>query len=211
MTATLALTTEEALVEALREGDERAFETLVDRHGASMLRLARTFCGSRAVAEEVVQETWMVVYTGIDRFEGRSSLSTWLLRILVNRAKTRGARERRMVPLSAFEDADQDTETLPADRFLANGTACAGQWAAAPRPWDRPSDRLLGLEAREVLRGAMEDLTQSQRVVVGLRDVDGLETDEVAEMLGTNPGHVRVLLHRGRAKLRDALEDYVGE
>jgi RNA polymerase sigma-70 factor, ECF subfamily len=197
------------LVEALREGDERAFEIVVDRHGASMLRLARTFCGSRAVAEEVVQETWMVVLTGIDRFEGRSSLSTWLLRILVNRAKSRGARERRMVPMSALADPDDESETVPADRFLTDDRRWPGHWASAPRPWNRPADRLLGLEAREVLRDAMGDLTDPQRVVVGLRDVEGFETDEVAELLDLTPGHVRVLLHRGRGKLRSALAEYV--
>lgn len=208
MSATLEIT-DDALLEGLREGDERAFEILVDRHGASMLRLARTFCGSRAVAEEVVQETWMAVFTGIDRFEGRSSLSTWLLRILVNRAKTRGVRERRMVPMSAFEEDDHEADTVPADRFLGDGETRAGHWAAPPRPWERPADRLLGLEARDVLRDAMGDLSEGQRAVVALRDVEGLETDEVAELLGLSTGHVRVLLHRGRAKLRDRLSEYV--
>ena len=207
-TATLA-PTEARLVEALRDCDERAFETLVGRHGASMLRLARTFCGSWAVAEEVVQETWMVVLTGIDRFEGRSSLSTWLLRILVNRAKTRGARERSTFPLSALADADSKSESVPIDRFLTDDHRWAGQWAAAPRAWDRPADRLLALEAREALRDAMEHLTDPQQVVVGLHDVDGFETDEVAELLDLTPGHVRVLLHRGRGKLRHALAEYV--
>ena len=208
MTATLEIT-EEALVEALRAGDERAFEILVDRHGASMLRLAQTFCASRAVAEEVVQETWMAVFTGIARFEGRSSLSTWLLRILVNRAKTRGVRERRMVPMSVFEEEDHETDVVPADRFLADDHAWAGHWSAPPRPWERPTERLLGLEARDVLRDAMEDLTAPQRTVVALRDVEGFETDEIADMLGLKTGHVRVLLHRGRAKLRERLGDYV--
>lgn len=207
-TATLE-PTEAMLIERLRDGDERAFETLVGRHGPSMLRLARTFCGSRAVAEEVVQETWMVVFTGIDRFEGRSSVSTWLLRILVNRAKTRGARERRMVPMSAFADADGRYDAVPVDRFVTDDVRGAGDWAPTPRVWDRPADRMVGLETRAMLRDAMEDLTDSQRAVVGLRDVEGLATDEVAELLDLTPGHVRVLLHRGRGKLCRALAEYV--
>jgi RNA polymerase sigma-70 factor (ECF subfamily) len=198
-----------ALLAGLRAGDERAFAALIDRHGAAMLRLARSFCRSAAVAEEVVQETWMAVVAGVERFEERSSLATWLMRILVNRAKTRGARERRMVPLSAFEEPGEADAAVPADRFVRDGSPRAGQWARVPRPWDQPADRLLGLEAREVLRRALVSLPRQQRTVVALRDVEGFDTEEVAEMLGLTPGNVRVVLHRARARLRQALEDYV--
>ena len=212
MTATLVPATDAQLADALRAGDEAAFEVLIDRHGAAMLRLARSYCRSEAVAQEVVQETWLAVLTAVHRFEGRASLSTWLFQILSNRARTRGAREARTIPLSAFETPEAECGTVAADRFLADDHhRWPGHWAAPPCRWELPPDRLLSLEARGRLRAALEELPESQRLVVALRDVEGLDTDEVAETLELTPGNVRVLLHRGRAKLRQALEDYVDE
>jgi RNA polymerase sigma-70 factor (ECF subfamily) len=212
VTTTVAATGERAdarLVAALRAGDEAAFAALVDRYGPAMLRLARTFCATDAVAQEVVQESWMAVVTGIHRFEGRSSVATWLFRIVANRGRTRGTRERRTVPFSAFERSEGDEAAVPADRFLGADSEWPDHWATPPRPWQRPADRLLGLEAREQLRAAMAQLPETQRLVVALRDVEGLETEEVAEALDITTGNARVLLHRGRSKLRAALAGYV--
>ncbi len=208
MTTASAVLNEERLVRALRDGDERAFETLVERYGARMQRLARNFCGSDAVAQEVVQETWVVVIRGIARFEGRSSLSTWLLRIVANRAKTGGIRERRSIPLSAVAGAGEYGPAAAAERCVAEGR-CAGHWASTERVWEQPEERLLSVESRERLREALEGLPESQRRAVALRDVQGLDTMEAAAAMGITETHVRVLLHRGRAGLRQTLDDYV--
>lgn len=197
------------IVAALRMGDERAFEELVDRYSAAMLRLAQDFVRSRAVAEEVVQETWLAVLNGIDRFEGRSSLKTWLFRILVNKAKTRGIREARTVPFSAL-DIEGEEPTVPEDRFRGPEDHWAGHWASPPRPLaDVPEERLLSGELKVRLRDALATLPEAQRAVVTLRDVVGCGPEEVCELLGVSDGNQRVLLHRGRSKLRAALESYV--
>ncbi len=189
------------LLEALRAGDERAFLELVDRHQPAMLRLARTFVSSAAVAEEVVQDTWLGVLRGIDRFAGRSSLQTWLLAILVNRARSTGVSESRSV---AIGDA---VPAVDRSRFDA-----AGAWASPPRHWVEEShDRLAAAAASGVLRAALEELPQRQRQVVLLRDVEGLTNDEVCAALDISDGNQRVLLHRGRSRLREALELQLGE
>lgn len=199
------------VVAALRRGDEAAFAELVNAYSSSLLRLAQDFVRSRSVAEEVVQETWLAVLNGIDRFEGRSSLKTWLYRILVNKAKTRGVREARSVPFSSLEVAG-DERTVPEDRFRRPGDQWPGHWASPPRPLDTlPEERLLSREARRRIAEALETLPDSQRVVVTLRDVAGWESEEVCDALGLSEGNQRVLLHRGRAKLRAALERYVEE
>jgi len=196
---------EHSLVQSLAAGDERAFNELVGRHHRSLVRLARNFVRSEAIADEVVQDTWCAVITGIQRFEGRSSLKTWIYSICVNKARTRGERERRMTPFSAFEVEDEDGHAIPVeDRFSPDG-----HWAAPPRPWEDPERRTVSLELRGELRSALADLPERQRLVVTLRDVEGLTSDEVCELLDLTPGNERVLLHRGRARLRDALAEAV--
>jgi RNA polymerase sigma-70 factor, ECF subfamily len=197
--------TDEQLVERLRARDEAAFEELVRRYNASLLRFARQFVPTAAVAEDVVAETWLGVLKGIDRFEGRSSLKTWIFRILANTAKTRGQREARSVPFSALEEGDTAFEpTVDRSRFLGTG-----HWGAPPRAW--PEDRLLRDETRAVLERAIAGLPPTQRIVVSLRDVEGWSADEVRNALDLSETNQRVLLHRGRAKVRRALEEYLTE
>jgi RNA polymerase sigma-70 factor (ECF subfamily) len=199
------------LVAALRRGDEDAFVALVGRYSAPLLRLALDFVRTRAVAEEVVQETWLAVLGGIDRFEGRSTLKTWLFRILVNKAKTRGVRESRTLPFSALA-AEDDEPAVPEERFLRDDHHFAGHWASGPRSVEHvPEERLLSRETRARIAAALEDLPDAQRIVVTLRDVAGWDSDEVCEALGLSEGNQRVLLHRGRSKLRAALERYLEE
>ena len=182
---------------------------LVDRYSSSLLRLAQDFVRTRSVAEEVVQETWLAVLNGIDRFEGRSSLKTWLFRILVNKAKTRGVREARTLPFSALE-LEPDEPAVPEDRFRGPDNQWAGHWASPPRPLsDVPEDRLLSRELQSHLAGALQSLPDVQRIVVTLRDVVGCDSEEVCELLDVSEGNQRVLLHRGRSKLRGALEAYL--
>jgi RNA polymerase sigma-70 factor (ECF subfamily) len=178
-----------------------------------MLRVAMMYVSSRAVAEEVVQEAWLGVIAGIGRFEGRSSLRTWIFRILVNTAKTRGQRETRSVPFSSLAGPDGDDEpAVPADRFLGPDHRWAGHWASTPRsPRDVPEAELLGTEARERIAAAIDALPESQRAVITLRDVDGFDAAETSGLLGVTDGNQRVLLHRARAKVRSALEDYLDE
>jgi RNA polymerase sigma-70 factor (ECF subfamily) len=188
------------LVKRLRAGDEEAFVELVSRHHAAMMRLARSLVSSTAVAEEVVQDTWLGVLRGIDGFEGRSSFRTWLLRILVNRATTTGIRERRTV---AVGDAGPVVDRA---RFDASGA-----WMSPPQHWVADSeDRLLAEGLAHEIEAALEQLPERQRDVVMLRDVDGLSGREVCEVLDISEGNQRVLLHRGRSHLRQALEDELG-
>ena len=201
---------EARLVWALRRGDEAAFAGLVERHHATMLRLARAYTGSDAVAAEVVQEAWAGVVAGLERFEARSSLKTWIFRILVNRAISAARRERRCLPFSTLE-RDEDGAGGPAvapDRFLStDNPSLDGHWAAPPRPWEDPDRRLASLELRAQLREAFAELPAHQQAVVGLRDVEGLGSEEVCDLLGVSEANQRVLLHRGRSRLRQALED----
>jgi len=202
------------LVAALRNGDESAFARLIEMYHAAMLRLARSYVSDRAVAEEVVQETWLGVIRGIDRFEGRSSLKTWLFRILTNTAKKRGARERRTVPFSSLAGAGEegDEGAVDADRFHPAGHLWAGHWAAMPHSWgSAPEERLLAGEAREIIEAAIARLPESQRQVITLRDVDGWSSEEVCDLLELTEVNQRVLLHRARAKVRRALDDYFAE
>jgi RNA polymerase sigma-70 factor (ECF subfamily) len=204
---------ERMLVAALRRGDEAAFVELVRLYGASLLRLARTFVRDAAVAEEVVQETWLAVLNGIDRFEGRSSLKTWIFQILSNRAKTRAVRERRSAPFSALAaDGDDDEAAVDADRFRGDGHRWAGHWAAAPSDWSHlPEERLLGQETLERVNSAIEMLPPRQADVIVLRDVEGWSPEEVCAALGITDGNQRILLHRARSKVRAALEQYLQE
>jgi RNA polymerase sigma-70 factor (ECF subfamily) len=202
-----------ALVDALRAGDERAFAALIDEYGAQMLRVAMLYTPSRAVAEEVVQDAWIGVLRGLDRFEGRSSLKTWIFRILMNRAMTRGSREHRSVPFSAAWDPNADDGAGPAvdlDRFQDATGRYPGHWAKPPEPWDEvPESRLMSSETFDRIRDAIDRLTPAQREVVTLRDVQGWTSKEVCNVLGITETNQRVLLHRGRSSIRSALEGYL--
>jgi RNA polymerase sigma-70 factor (ECF subfamily) len=191
------------LVERLRARDEAAFTELVRRHHASLLRFARMFVSTQAVAEEVVQETWLGVLNGIERFEGRSSLKTWIFRILANTAKTRAEREGRSLPFSALE-TDDGGAAVPRERFTGTG-----HWASPPRAW--PEERLLSSETRALIAAEIERLPPSQRAVISLRDVEGWSADEVRNALDLSETNQRVLLHRARSKVRAALERYLAE
>jgi RNA polymerase sigma-70 factor, ECF subfamily len=184
-----------ALVDRLRGGDEAAFVTLVGRYHQPMLRLARSMVPSEAVAEEAVQDTWLGVVRGIERFEGRSSFKTWLFRILVNRARTAGTREERLLPLDAGTAVD-------AGRFDAGG-----QWADPVAQWRTEfDDRLEAAVWAPILKSALELLPSRWRTVVVLRDVEGLSGDEVCGVLGISAGNQRILLHRGRSRMREILD-----
>jgi len=203
------MTEDHELVKQLRDGDESAFAELIDRYGMTMLRVAQMYVRDRATAEEVVQETWLAVLNGIDRFEERSSLKTWLFRILTNRAKTRGERDGRMVPFSSLAgaSAEDDDPSVDPDRFLGPDSPRPGAWAAPPVPW--PQDKLLERETLGVIGMAIDELPEAQRDVILLRDVDGWTAMEVSDVLGITDGNQRVLLHRARSKVRAALEQYL--
>ena len=211
MNEPIAPSTDLELVRALRAGDEDAFAALVDRYGPQMLRLAMARTPSRAVAEEVVQEAWMGVLEGLDRFEGRSSLKTWIFRILVNRAITRGQRERRTLPFSSLpQDEAGGGPSVDPDRFLPNGVRGAGAWTVPPRRWDEiPEERLLADETLERVREAIDRLPPTQRQVITLRDVYGWSSEDVRNVLELTETNQRVLLHRARSSVRRALERYL--
>jgi RNA polymerase sigma-70 factor (ECF subfamily) len=193
------------LVERLRSRDEQAFAELVRRHNPALLRVARLFVPTAAVAEDVVADTWLGVLKGIDRFEGRSSLKTWIFRILTNTAKTRGQHEGRSLPFSALEDEEGPFEpAVERERFTG-----AGHWGVPPRAW--PEERLLRAETRAVIESAIEQLPPTQRTVIELRDVEGWSAEEVRNALDLSETNQRVLLHRARAKVRRALEQYLME
>jgi RNA polymerase sigma-70 factor (ECF subfamily) len=186
------------LLDALRAGDEQAFRDLVMRYHQRLLRFAESFVPSRAIAEEVVQDTWLGVVRGVDRFEGRASVKTWLFRILANRARSTGLRESRSSPIS-----DDD---LLEGRFDATG-----HWNHPPAPWDdRVESRLFATQIADRVRELLPELPPAQRQVFVLRDIEGLEPDEACDLLGVSAGNQRVLLHRARARMRNLLEDRLG-
>jgi RNA polymerase sigma-70 factor, ECF subfamily len=200
---------EAALLERLRVGDEAAFEALVARHYATMLAVAQTYVKGRAVAEEVVQEAWLGVIKGLDRFEGRSSLKTWILSILVNQAKTRGAREARSVPFTSLAPEGEEAAVDPA-RFRSADESYPGHWRAFPGDWGRSA--ATAVQDRETLRvvmGAIAGLPDAQQTVIRMRDVEGFSSAEVCDALGVSEGNQRVLLHRARSKVRAAVEEYL--
>ena len=191
-----------ALVQALRRGDERAAEQLLESYGGAMRRFAAGLVGSAAIADEVVQETWIAVLRGIDRFEGRSSLKTWIFGILANIAKTQAQRERRTVPLSSFELEGSDEPAVDAACFRSDG-----HWVSGPSRWSElPEERLASHETFACIARALETLPDGQRAVMTLRDVEGWSGEEVCETLGITDANQRVLLHRARAKVRAALD-----
>lgn len=200
------------LVAGLRCGDETAFRVLVERYERSLLRLALMYVSDPAVAEEVVQETWLGVLAGFGRFEARSSLKTWIFRILVNRAKTRGAREGRSIPFSALGDTmgDDDDPAIDADRFFPPDDAHhPGHWLTPPRDWDSsPEHWVLTGEVYACLRDVLVTLPPAQRAVITLRDIEGCSSGEACHVLGLSETNQRVLLHRARTKARAALEGY---
>ena len=191
---------DEELLRRLRAGDERAFVVLVQRYNGAMFRLALSFVDSRAVAEEVVQETWLAALRGLGRFEGRSSLKTWLFTILVNRARTTGVRESRSVPVADAGPA------VDASRFGPSGT-----WASPPEQWiEEAENRVAAAKLSELLQSSFDALPARQREVVLLRDVEELSSTEVCTVLAISEANQRVLLHRGRSKLRQSLESELG-
>jgi RNA polymerase sigma-70 factor, ECF subfamily len=202
-------TEDEQVVASLRAGDERAFRELYRRHYPAMKRVARAYVESDAVAEEIIQETWVGILTGIERFQGRSAIGTWMFSILINQAKTHGTRERRALPFSSITPAGGDERAVDADRFQSEDEAWPGHWATPPRPWQNPDRRALSLETRERLKKALAELPHRQRLIVALRDVDGLSSGEICSLLGLSRENERVLLHRARSRLRAALEEYI--
>jgi RNA polymerase sigma-70 factor (ECF subfamily) len=204
---------DERVVAALRAGDERVFVELVRAHHALLHRTAMTYVSSRAVAEEVVQETWLAVLQDLERFEGRSSLRTWIFRIAANIGRTRAARERRSRPFSSMPGRAHDDagSALDPESFLsADHPAWPGHWARRPVPWETPEERLLSRETRAVIRAAVERLPPSQRLVVTLRDIEGWSAEEACDALELTAANQRVLLHRARSKVRAALERHLG-
>ncbi len=206
-------TDEAALVERLRGREEAAFSTLVSRYHASLLRVARLYVPSHAVAEEVVQETWLGVLQGIDRFEGCCSLKTWIFQILINRARTRGEREGRSIPFSAAWDpsADLGEPSVDPSRFTGpDDPEWPYGWVTQPRSWGiTPEQCLLSKEFRQHLERAIAALPPSQREVITLRDIQEWTTEEVCNVLGISETNGRVLLHRARSRVRQAMEDYI--
>jgi RNA polymerase sigma-70 factor (ECF subfamily) len=188
---------ESALLAALRAGDERAFMQLVEAYTPGMRRLALTFVRTPAVADDVVQEAWLGVLRGLDRFEGRAALKTWIYRIVANIARTRAVREARSAPFSSFGDEP----SVDPDRFVG------GEWAEPPEPWRA----VLESEARTQVDRAIAALPDKQARVIQLRDIEGWSADEVCNVLELSETNQRVLLHRARSKVRAALEEYLGD
>ncbi len=201
-------------VQALRNRDETAFERLVESYHPAMLRLAIGYVRSREEAEEVIQETWLAVLTGLERFEGRSSLKTWITRILVNRARSRARRESRMIPLSTLGPVDPGRSVGEIvdqlDWLRLTRPILTASWGLGSAP-PAPDDRVLGLELLDRIEAAIDALPPRQREVITLRDVEGWSAAEVRELLEITEANQRVLLHRARLKVRDALVPYVGE
>jgi RNA polymerase sigma-70 factor, ECF subfamily len=188
------------LLEGLRAGDQEAFVALVGRHNRALFFVARSFVPSDAIAEEVVQDTWMAVVRGVSKFEGRSSIKTWLVKIAINRARSTGVRESRALPLSSSEAA------VDPNRFDTNG-----EWITPPEYFmEDAEDRVVAGRLSERIRSSLEDLPESQRQVVTLRDIEGLDSKEVCQLLEISEVNQRVLLHRGRSRLRQDLETKFG-
>jgi RNA polymerase sigma-70 factor (ECF subfamily) len=197
---------EETLV-ALRRGDERVFVELVQQHQDLMLRVASRYVRNRTVAEEVVQETWLGVLSGIERFEGRASLKTWIFRIVTNRAITRAQREARAVPFSSLGDEGADEPAVDPDRFRPAGDRWPGHWQCNPEPL--PEQRLLDRETLAMVEAAIAELPERQHSVIVMRDVEGWSAEEVCQALAISEANQRVLLHRARSKVRNCLEAYL--
>ena len=200
--------TSDSELEALRAGDEAAFRSLIQRYHGPMLRLAMNYVGDRGVAEDVVQESWLTCLRSLDRFEGRSSLKTWLFGILVNVARARRRKESRILPFASFwrrDDSDSHRPTVDRSRFGSDG-----MWSNGPHSWDNvPESKVLGDETLQHVRSAIDALPSKQREVILLRDVAGFDATEVSSLLGISASNERVRLHRARAAVRQKLEDYL--
>ena len=202
---------DDELVTRLKAGDELAFRSLIDEYNAPLRRVARNYVATDAAADEVVQDTWVGVLRGIDRFEQRSSLKTWIYRILLNIARTRGVRDKRSIPFASLGTDHEDGPTFEPERFQHANDPHPGHWAGFPTRWhDQPEIRAVGHETIAVVRAALEMLPPNQQDVVRLRDIEGWTSTEVCNALDLTETNQRVLLHRGRAKLRAALEMYFG-
>jgi RNA polymerase sigma-70 factor (ECF subfamily) len=201
---------EAALLADLRAGDERAFERLVERFHPALVRVARQYVPTQEIAEDVAQEAWLGLLRGLDSFEGRSSLRTYLFRIVMNLARTRGVREARSAPFSSLAPGgDENGPVIDPERFVRAPDRGAGHWASPIRPWSLSAEQIaLSAEALERVRAAIAELPATQRRVITLRDVEGFGADEVCDLLDLSEGNQRVLLHRARAKVRDALAEY---
>jgi RNA polymerase sigma-70 factor (ECF subfamily) len=197
------------LIDALRRGDEAAYRALLDRYSATLLRLASIYVSDQAVAADVMQETWIGVLQGIARFEERSSLKTWICRILVNKAKTAAQREGRTLTFSDLGDEDAGPAVDP-ERFHGHGPN-RGRWSIAPQEWDRPEEHLLSKEARAVVERAIAALPTRQRLTITMRDIEDLDSAHTCSALGISEGNQRLLLHRARSKVRAALEAYFSD
>ncbi len=214
MAGVLASADDLSLLEQLRSGNEEAFVVLIDRYAPAMLRLSMVYVKAWAVAEEVVQETWMAVLEGLGRFEGRSSLKTWMFRILTNRAKTRAQREGRSIPFSSLEvrDPDHVERAVDPERFWSADHRWPGGWVSFPSNWEEmPEDRMLSQETRARIQQAIEALPPNQREILILRDIEGWKAEETCSFLGISEVNQRVLLHRARSKVRGVLEQYFEE
>jgi RNA polymerase sigma-70 factor (ECF subfamily) len=210
-TKEVTLPDEAVLIARLRAGDEDAFATLVSKYHGPLLRLAMSFVSERAAAEEVVQETWLGVIRGLSNFEARSSLKTWIFRILANQAKTRGKREAHSIPFSSMRDPHSESDYEPAvdpSRFDARG-----MWVEPPQPWNNaaPEELLQRRETMQAIQRAMAELPPNQRAVVTMHDVEGVESGEICNILDISETNERVLLHRARTRLRRVLERHFGK
>jgi RNA polymerase sigma-70 factor (ECF subfamily) len=202
------------LVAALKRRDEAAFVTLVERYQHSLLRLALVYCRTMAVAEEIVQDTWLGVIQGIDRFEGRASFKTWLFQILVNRARTRAEREGRAVSFSSLaEEAEMSGEpAVPPERFRPVDDKWPNNWAVPPQSWGESTDAgLLARETMDLVKRAIAKLPSAQQQVITLRDVEGWTAEDVCNVLLISETNQRVLLHRARSHVRSALESHFND
>jgi len=200
---------ERELVAALKNRDEAAFTRLVDQLSPALLRVAREYVKDEQVAREAVQETWLGVIKGIDRFEGRSTVKTWVFRILMNIARTRGKSEARSAPFSSLSSGDEDEPALDPDRFKpADAERAPNHWAVKPQVWRTPEEQLLDGESKQVILDAIETLPAQQRTVITLRDIEGWDAEETRNALEISETNQRVLLHRARSKVRAALEAY---
>ena len=197
------------VLEALRSGDEAAFAALVDRYHASLIRVARLYVASEAAAEEVAQETWLGVLQGLEGFQGRCTLKAWIFTILANIARSRGARDKRMLPMSSLGPEDEDRgPSVDPERFNPDGhPRWPGHWSQPPEAWEE--DELVSRETLAAIKAAIETLPPTQRAVMTMRDVEGLDSAETCHILGISEGNQRVLLHRARSKVRKALEGYM--
>jgi RNA polymerase sigma-70 factor (ECF subfamily) len=202
---------EALLLRSLRSGDEGAFTWLIQKHHASLVRLAQSFVQEERLAEEIAQETWIAVLNGLNRFEGRSSLKTWIFTILTNQAKTRGQREKRMLSFSDLEDSLEYIPTVDPERFRPpNSETSPNHWITQPLSWDDiPEERFLSRELLQVVHEAIAALPGSQKTVITLHDIEGFSSDETCNILGISETNQRVLLHRARARVRTSLENYL--